>query len=132
MNINIEKVLAKRAREIQQKMKNLEVRIKTGNLNRSISLTYTANKGFVFKALNYGKFQDEGTYRSRQRTETSIRVWPNYKARGRNNPDSRGITPLHFTKPMEDIAVKNIITLVRPFIQTEMTKEVVKNIKIIR
>lgn len=116
--------LQKEAKNIESKMKVLETRRKTGRLNNSISFVYDARRGsFVFNAVYYGKFIDEGTYRNKQQTNTSKRVWPKYIPRGRGRQGT-GIVPLHFTRPMEFLDTKKIISLVKPFLVEDIKKDI--------
>lgn len=120
------RALQSEAKNIQNKMKVLETRRKTGRLNTSISFIYDARRGaFVFNAVYYGKFNDEGTYRNKQETKTSKAVWGKYIPRGRGRQGT-GITPLHFTQPMEYLDTKKIMSLVKPILMEEVRKNVKK------
>lgn len=126
----IKKGLEKRIESIQNQMRQLETRIGRNSrssihLKDSITLTLIGDT-IVFKANNYGKFQDEGTYQSKSPTRESLIVWPKYTTRGGHRRNSRGITPLHFTKPLEQLNKENIINDVKPFVK-EAVKEQIKN-----
>lgn len=125
----IKQALINKAKSIEKKMKSLaNFRNGTGALNRSISFVYDTKKGeFIFSALYYGKFQDEGTYKNNKPTKTSKRVWPPYNAtRGRQGT---GIKGKHFTEPMAQFGKKELVSIVKPFILKEMKQKALKIIK---
>lgn len=127
VNINIVKVLSSEAARITREMKALETRRRTGALNASIRVTYIPNQGYTVNALNYGAFQDQGTYMSKQATPVSKVVWPLYRAK--TNRTGRGITPLHFTDPLKALDPKNIISLVKPFVIKDAVNEIKNQIR---
>ena len=127
VNINIIKVLSSEAARITREMKALETRRRTGALNASIRVTYIPNKGYTVNALNYGAFQDQGTYMSKQATPVSIRVWPHYKPKTKRN--GRGITPLHFTDPLKALDSKNMINVIKPLLIKDAVNEIKNQIR---
>ena len=129
VNINIVKVLTQEAEKITREMKAKETRIRSGALNNSIRVTYVPNVGYRISALPYGKFQDEGTYMSKQATPVSIRVWPRYKPKTKRT--GRGITPLHFTDPLKALDSKNMISLIKPLLIKDVVNDVKKQIRTI-
>lgn len=127
--LELNKILNLRSKEIERKMKALEVRIKTGRLNNSISFKYN-NGLFMFSAVNYGRFQDMGTYRNKHETDIGRKVWPKYIPKNKGGrKEYRGIIPLNFTKPMGDVNIKNIKSVVLPYISEAMSKDIIKEIK---
>lgn len=118
--------LQQKALQIEKQMKALETRRKTGALNASISFKFVKGS-FIFSALYYGKFQDEGTYARKRPTQVSKRVWPKYTPK--ENRRGRGIKPLHFTKPLETLNNKEVISVIKPFIVEEAIKELKKKLK---
>jgi hypothetical protein len=124
----VEKLQAK-AKQVEQKMVALETRIKTGRLRASIKMEFDRVKSaFVFKAVYYGKFQDEGTYSNKRQTPVSKELWPIYRPKGGRK--GRGIYPLHFTDPVaRDLDKQHIISVITPTLVEEAVKEVKKNIK---
>jgi hypothetical protein len=125
-NQNITRAMMAQAKKIETKLKALETRRKTGALNASISFRYIDGK-FVFRALSYGKFVDEGTYGRRRETEVSKRVWPQYIARAARG-QNRGIKPLNFTRAMEGIK-KDIVSIIKPFIVEDVKKQIMDELK---
>lgn len=124
----INQKLQQLALKTEREMKLLEVRRKTGALNSSISFKYR-NGVFAFKALYYGKFIDEGTYKNKRPTRVSRTVWQPYKARGRAGTQQKGIKPLHFTDPISKVDNKVIIGMIKPLITIAMIAELKKNLK---
>ena len=122
----ISKLQAK-ALQVEKQMKTLETRRKTGALNASISFKFV-NGSFIFSALYYGKFQDEGTYARKRPTRISKTLWQQYSPK--ENRRGRGIKPLHFTKPSETLNNKAIIGIVQPVILQEAAKEIKNNLKL--
>ena len=120
--------LNKLTKRVENKIKNHpNMPVRTGRLKSSIKVWY--DKGVIhFAAEQYGKFQDEGTYRGRKETDISKKVWPKYIARGRGNPDSRGILANHFTDPLKLLGKVEIVSEVKPFIIDEMKEQVKKEI----
>jgi hypothetical protein len=120
-------LLKKKASDIEQKIKAKETRVDTGTLKSSIKVEVKGN-AIIFSAVNYGKFQDEGTYSRKRQTSISKTVWPQYIARGKGRKTTRGILPLHFTDPLKDINNTAILGEIKPYIMEEMTKEIKKQL----
>lgn len=126
----IKQALINKAKSIEKKMKSLaNFRNGTGALNRSISFVYdTKKREFIFSALYYGKFQDEGTYKNNKPTKTSKRVWPPYKPKGRGRQGT-GIKGKHFTEPMAQFGKKELVSIVKPILIKELKQKALKLIK---
>lgn len=130
-NYKIITTLKNQAKVIESKMKVLETRRGPGTrLLNSISFIYDSRKGaFIFNAVYYGKFQDEGTYRGKRETKISKSVWPTYIPRGRGRQGTGITPPLHFTNPMATLDKAKIISIVKPILVEEVKKNINQLIK---
>lgn len=111
--------------DLEKKVKD-KTPVDTGSLKNSIKLTME-NGTIVFRANNYGKFQDEGTMRNKVETDISKKIWPRYKPKG-SGRNGNGIKGKHFTNPLSDM-IDMISSGVVEFIGKEMVDEITREVK---
>lgn len=125
INTLLQGLVSKRLSDIEKQVKMI-VPVDTGSLKSSISLEVKGGE-IIFKANNYGKFQDEGTMRNKKETDISKQVWPRYKAKGTGR-NGNGIKPKHFTDPLGQI-MDMLKSEVVNFVSDEMVKEITIEVK---